>query len=117
MTSSRLNSSEDSDSKKLSFSIEHILNRAGNQESSSNEQDECVVPTNSLSLPCGVFPWLHCTRYCPPKIPSKFLSLLRKYLDYIYACVIRIYINLHILNFFLNNLGLIRNYLLTNKRA
>ncbi|KAI4467542.1 homeobox protein msx [Holotrichia oblita] len=68
MTSSNLSSSDDDSRKLLNFSIEHILNKAGNQEPpTKTEQETGDLTTGSLSyIP---FPWLHCTRYCPPKIP------------------------------------------------
>lgn len=70
MTSSQLNSSDDDHRKTLNFSIEHILHKAGNQEIPADTQEGCRIPTGNLSY--VPFPWLHCTRYCPPKVPSKF---------------------------------------------
>ncbi|GLV43320.1 uncharacterized protein CBL_03863 [Carabus blaptoides fortunei] len=42
------------------FSIEHILTKAGNRNAHKN-----------ITLHQGLttFPWLQCTRYCPPKLP------------------------------------------------
>lgn len=55
-----------SSSPKSDFSIEHILTRAGVKK--------------ETSPPC--FPaeltWLSCTRYCPPKLPSKFFNYSHK---------------------------------------
>lgn len=51
---------------KSDFTIEHILNRAG--ESKSDQ----VRRSGDGMVPVVAFPWLQCTRYCPPKIPSKF---------------------------------------------
>lgn len=48
---------------KSNFSIEHILNVAGN----SKPKPECPQLT-ALN-----FDWLNCTRYRPPRIQSKFL--------------------------------------------
>ncbi|CAH0551398.1 unnamed protein product [Brassicogethes aeneus] len=45
------------------FSIDHILNRAGN---SQNSDDEARTSVNYSLDP---YSWLQCTRYCPPKIP------------------------------------------------
>lgn len=67
MTSSNLSSSDDDSRKLLNFSIDHILNKAGNQGPTPNMQED----THERNLSYIPFPWLHCTRYCPPKIPSK----------------------------------------------
>lgn len=48
------------------FSIDHILNRAGNSRISSEETK------TSVNYPLDPYSWLQCTRYCPPKIPSEF---------------------------------------------
>lgn len=62
----------DNKSVKTNFTIEHILNCAGEQlpntshSSSTNEEETCeTVPF------LDPYSWLQCTRYCPPKIPSK----------------------------------------------
>lgn len=47
--------------RKSDFTIEHILNRAGEKKN-----DFGVVPSSVV-----MFPWLQCSRYCPPKVPSK----------------------------------------------
>ncbi|XP_045461344.1 homeobox protein engrailed-2b [Harmonia axyridis] len=51
------------------FSIDHILNRAGEncKPKARNECNENVFQGVKLSL--EHFSWLQCTRYCPPKIP------------------------------------------------
>lgn len=51
--------------KKSDFSIEHILNKAGEKKS------DLAGHNGIVSL--VALPWLQCTRYCPPKIPRKFL--------------------------------------------
>lgn len=54
---------------KFDFSIEHILKRAGNpigEKKTSESSHDSFVP----------FPWLHCTRYCPPKIPREYFFLI-----------------------------------------
>lgn len=50
--------------RKSDFTIEHILNRAGVRENFVNNE----------TVPTVMFPWLQCTRYCPPKIPSEFYN-------------------------------------------
>lgn len=54
------------------FTIEHILKHAGNkfteQSSSSQEEQHYQGQSNGFS-------WLHCTRFCPPKIPSELYFL------------------------------------------
>ncbi|XP_060521973.1 brain-specific homeobox protein homolog [Cylas formicarius] len=52
---------EESVTKHSDFSIEHILNRAGNNIT-RNEGDLRHNPVES-------FHWLQCSRYCPPKVP------------------------------------------------
>lgn len=44
------------------FSIDHILNRAGPSENPKICDDASEVK----------FRWLQCSRYCPPRVPSKF---------------------------------------------
>lgn len=58
------------------FSIEHILNHAGNR--TADKQREDVQPNENQSTP--TFSWLQCTRFCPPKIASK----LKNYIDFFY---------------------------------
>ncbi|XP_017781364.1 PREDICTED: homeobox protein MSX-2-like [Nicrophorus vespilloides] len=47
------------------FSIDHILHKAGTSSQEYGTFD-CGKPT--VLQP---FPWLQCTRYCPPKVPRK----------------------------------------------
>lgn len=57
------------------FSIDHILNHAGTRLITN----KCVSPENQRSVEQSTaYPWLHCTRFCPPKIPSKLQLFLRK---------------------------------------
>lgn len=75
MTSSRNEAKQDhkSEPKTTSsdFTIEHILNRAG---STTNNILSCKYEgTENSAVSVVPFPWVHCTRYCPPKIPSKYL--------------------------------------------
>lgn len=49
------------------FSIEHILNYAGNQ---FTQQQVCPVDSQK-TVDESTFSWLQCTRFCPPKIPRK----------------------------------------------
>ncbi|KAF5292918.1 hypothetical protein FQA39_LY13798 [Lamprigera yunnana] len=60
MTSSTEAGTSDKKSK-VNFSIDHILNQAG-----TSKNQESFEENSSTKI--GVFPWLQCTRYCPPKI-------------------------------------------------
>ncbi|XP_074035742.1 homeobox protein MSX-3 [Leptinotarsa decemlineata] len=62
----RMENENDPTTRSLSdFSIEHILNRAGGET-----QKEAKIDENSED-PKGSnpFSWLHCTRFCPPRVP------------------------------------------------
>ncbi|KAL3285757.1 hypothetical protein HHI36_000283 [Cryptolaemus montrouzieri] len=50
------------------FSIDHILNNAGEKykESSVNFKETMY---SDIRFSLDTFSWLQCTRYCPPKIP------------------------------------------------
>ncbi|KAK4884358.1 hypothetical protein RN001_000629 [Aquatica leii] len=61
MTSSSTQNATSEKKSKFNFSIDHILNEAG---SSSNQKDLNVHDAINTTA----FPWLQCTRYCPPKI-------------------------------------------------
>ncbi|KAF5275191.1 hypothetical protein FQR65_LT04223 [Abscondita terminalis] len=61
MTSFSTDSGTSEKKSKFSFSIDHILNEAG---SSSNQNHF----SNHGEINATPFPWLQCTRYCPPKI-------------------------------------------------
>lgn len=52
---------------KIDFSIEHILNYAGNTTSAT----ATVAGTSANDQKLSAFSWLNCTRYCPPKLPRK----------------------------------------------
>ena len=65
-------SANDAASHNSDFSIEHILNRAGNSCSSSDTNLIVSESSTSASLSLDAYTWLNCTRYCPPKIPRKF---------------------------------------------
>lgn len=53
------------------FSIDHILNRAGSSGNTVNDDsNNCESPSSNEE---NSFSWLQCTRFCPPKIPSKYL--------------------------------------------
>ncbi|XP_063922050.1 homeobox protein ceh-1 [Zophobas morio] len=62
-------SANDAASHSSDFSIEHILNRAGNSCSSSDTNLIVSESSTSASLSLDAYTWLNCTRYCPPKIP------------------------------------------------
>lgn len=53
------------------FSIEHILNYAGNKFTHQQLSSVDSQTTGDGST----FSWLQCTRFCPPKIPRKFWNL------------------------------------------
>lgn len=50
------------------FSIEHILNYAGNNIA---HQTFCSQGDQRTENESTTFSWLQCTRFCPPKIPRK----------------------------------------------
>lgn len=54
------------------FSIDHILNRAGENCTTTRKIEFTDVGFESVTMSFEQFSWLQCTRYCPPKIPSKF---------------------------------------------
>lgn len=56
-------SNDDNSFKRSDFSIDHILNRAGN----SNERNVDSDKADNLK-----YQWLQCSRYCPPRIPSEY---------------------------------------------
>lgn len=62
MTALTTSNDDDNSSKRSDFSIDHILNRAGN----SNERNVDSDKVDNLK-----FQWLQCSRYCPPRIPSE----------------------------------------------
>lgn len=76
MTSSRFNRDENPEERKPSdFSIEHILTKAGeNCAPKSLQQNKNLDKAETIA-----FPWLHCTRYCPPKIPSTYFFYQNDY--------------------------------------
>lgn len=51
------------------FTIEHILHRAGERKEGEGRKEGSL--RGDGFAPAAPFPWLQCTRYCPPKIPSK----------------------------------------------
>lgn len=67
------NISDTTKTKNTNFSIEHILSQAGKTAKSqtlNNDSGSCFYSDN-FSV---TYPWLQCTRYMPPRIPSKLLS-------------------------------------------
>lgn len=62
--------SENETSRKSDFTIEHILNRAGEKRSGVGKVEAFGGGDDVVTLP-----WLQCTRYCPPKIPSELKTL------------------------------------------
>lgn len=62
MTALTTSNDDNNSSKRSDFSIDHILNRAGN----SNERNVDSDKVDNLK-----FQWLQCSRYCPPRIPSE----------------------------------------------
>lgn len=62
MTALTTSNDDANSSKRSDFSIDHILNRAGN----SNERNVDSDKVDNLK-----FQWLQCSRYCPPRIPSE----------------------------------------------
>lgn len=59
------------------FTIDHILHRAGSTSVPSYVQKfEAFASDDSDNGVLTAFPWLHCTRYRPPKIPSKYLATI-----------------------------------------
>lgn len=57
------------------FSIDHILNKAGSSSSSVNTSSQNLPTSSDFTL--DHYSWLHCTRYCPPKVSSEFfLSII-----------------------------------------
>lgn len=51
------------------FTIDHILNRAGRNRSCGGNSGGSGGGERMLGV--AALPWLQCTRYCPPRIPSK----------------------------------------------
>lgn len=69
------------------FSIDHILNRAGEKCTCVRKCEATVVDSERQLEPevaMPMFDWLQYTRYRPPKIPSKFLKL--KLIPYKHYC-------------------------------
>lgn len=56
---------------KCNFTIDHILNFAGEQK--KFESIDVFLEGNQGE---GKFDWLHCTRYKPPKLMSKYFFFL-----------------------------------------
>lgn len=69
---------DDTNLNRCNFSIDHILNVAGEKQAEEN-----YLQTDSDDKR---FEWLNCTRYKPPKLPSKskkFLYLNVKILEHL----------------------------------
>lgn len=64
-------SESERDGKVSDFTIEHILNKAGEKKCGVRKINDFGDNNPVVSLP-----WLQCTRYCPPKIPSKLYIFL-----------------------------------------
>lgn len=65
------NENQEQTVKHSDFSIDHILNRAGSSLVNSGERT--VVPCDRIGENVERFQWLQCSRYCPPRVPSKSL--------------------------------------------
>lgn len=80
------NANEGASSKQSDFSIDHILNRAGNVNLRCdtirpriNLSDECNEFKHNFTNEClPMFSWLNYTRYKPPKFSSKFFAAIQE---------------------------------------
>lgn len=70
---SQMQDNEDSPIRNHSnFSIEHILNHAGEKFIDHNQSS---IDDNRKVYHSTTFSWLQCTRFCPPKIPRKLVFI------------------------------------------
>ncbi|KAK9869310.1 hypothetical protein WA026_003061 [Henosepilachna vigintioctopunctata] len=51
------------------FSIDHILNKAGEDNRRKNSENTDDSLYTRVKFAFDQFSWLQCTRYCPPKLP------------------------------------------------
>lgn len=66
------------------FSIDHILNRAGNTPPIYKSEFNNLNSDIGSSSRSDIYPWLQCTRYCPPKILSISNNKIYMYIFFIW---------------------------------